>query len=133
MPIPRPGALVLAAALFLPTGPAHAGEDKIAIRTDLQITMQRYVDRSMIDGAIFDLDEATGTVRKLFPVEAHPMIMVGDGYFVLCADLVTESGEVFEVDYYVTETPRGFRVFATEIDNRDMLRDLVAAGAVAEY
>ena len=105
----------------------------MSVRTDLQVAMQRYIDRSLIQGSIVDIDVETGAVRHLFPVKAHPMVMKADDYFVLCAHLSNKQGEAFEVDYYLVETDLGFRVFRVEVDNRDVLHDLMAAGFVAEY
>jgi hypothetical protein len=99
----------------------------------LQAAMQRHIDRSVIDGAILDLDPATGEIRKLFPTKAHPMIVRAENFFVLCADLRDEAGQRFEVDYYLAQTPRGFRVFMTEIDNRQVLKDMMKAGLAEPY
>ena len=105
----------------------------MSVRTDLQVAMQRYIDRSLIDGAIVDIDAESGAMRHLFPVKAHPMVMKADDYFVLCAHLSDPNGQEFEVDYYLIETDIGFRVFRVEVDNREVLHDLMAAGFVSEY
>lgn len=110
--------------------PASADEDA-RISAELQVAMQRHIDRSLVNGAILDIDLETGQLLELYPTTAHPMIMVGDGYYVLCADLATADGAQYEVDYYLAETERGFRVFRTEVDNRSVLRGLMGSGQVS--
>ena len=125
--------LVLSLGLALPLAGPVSADDKIATRTELQVVMQRHVDRGQIEGAILDVDFDTGALRELYLTDAHPMIMQGPGYYVLCADLATKEGELHEVDYYVAETDRGYRVFRTEIDNRAVLAALVETGEVTEF
>ncbi|MEO1679429.1 MAG: hypothetical protein AAFU80_14860 [Pseudomonadota bacterium] len=126
---------LIAAMLVLGTLAPSAGfaDEKASISAELQAAMQRHIARSSIEGAILDLDTETGEMRRLYPTKAHPMIMVGEGYFVLCADLLTEDGQSFEVDYFVAQTDRGFQIFRTEIDNRAVLHGLRAAGQVRAF
>lgn len=119
-------------AAVLAAGSAF-GLDKTETSVALQAAMQRHIDRAVIDGALLDLDPATGEVRKLFPTKAHPMIVRAENFFVLCADLRDEAGQSFEVDYYLSPTPQGFRVFMTEIDNRQVLKDMMQAGLAEPY
>jgi len=126
-------ALVIAVSLFVATPAAAVEEDRVSVRTELQVTMQRHVDRSLIDGAVLHIDLGTGELMEFFPTAAHPMIMASEDYFIVCADLVDAEGNQFDVDYYITETARGYKVVRTEIDNRTELKALVSAGLVAEY
>ena len=95
--------------------------------------MQRHIDRSMVDGALLHVVNETGEMRKLAPVKAHPMVLQGDGYFVLCAELRDKDGTEIDVDYYLTASSRGYKVFRVEIDNRGFLKDLMDAGRVSTF
>ncbi len=125
-------AALIGAAICFST-PAFAAEDKVSIRTELQVAMQRHVDRSLVGGILLHVDLECGDLKEYFPTAAHPMIMQGDGYFIVCADLIDAEGTQFDVDYYMAETERGYRVVRREIDNRSELKDLVSAGLVREY
>lgn len=135
MSLVKPFLLGLSLALTtLPgNGLASTDEDKVAIRTELQIAMQRHVDRSLTKGVLLDLDIHDGEVKKYYPTAAHPLIMKGPDFFVLCADLADDDGNTFDVDYYLTPTERGYKVIRTEVDNRDVLKVLISSGLVKKY
>ena len=121
-------------AAMLTATPTFATEvDRVSVRTELQVAMQRHVDRSLVNGILLHVNLDTGALQQYYPTNAHPMIMEGEGYFVVCADLVDGAGTEFDVDFYVVETARGYKVVRTEIDNRSELKTLVADGHVAEY
>ena len=119
--------------IVLSCASSSVAEDKMSIRTELQVAMQRFIDRSLIEGSIRGIDKVSGEVRQLYPVKAHPIIMKAEDYFVMCASLIDERGQHIEADYYITDSPRGFRVFQVEVDNREVLYNLISAGHVAEY
>lgn len=127
------GGAALAAALTFSTPAMAVEEDRVSIRTELQVAMQRHVDRNLVEGAVLHIDLETGDLMEFFPTAAHPMIMAGENYYIVCADLVDAEGNQFDVDYYLTKTARGYKVVRTEIDNRSELKDLVSAGLVAQY
>ena len=110
-----------------------SGEDRVSVRTELQVAMQRHVDRNLVEGAVLHIDLDSGDLMQFFPTAAHPMIMAGEDYFIVCADLVDAEGNQFDVDYYMAATARGYKVVRTEIDNRSELKGLVSAGLVTEY
>ena len=110
--------------------PVSASEDT---RIHLQASMQRHIERSLIDGAMLLIDVETGDLQTVFPTKAHSVILAGDGYYVMCADVRDEAGAKIPVDYYLAPTTRGFRVFRTEDDNRKPLQRLMKAGAVKKY
>jgi len=126
-------AAALAAALIFSTPAAAVEEDRVSIRTELQVAMQRHVDRNLVAGAVLHIDLESGALKEYFPTAAHPMIMASEDYFVVCADLVDAEGNQFDVDYYLAKTERGYKVVRTEIDNRSELKDLVSAGLVEQY
>ena len=123
-------ALAIFSALTV-TGPLKA-EGTAAVRTELQAEMQRHIDRIAIDGVIQHLDLQSGALLELFPTEAHAMILIGDGYYVLCSDLVDANGTFYPADFYMLPTEGVFHVFRTEIDNRGPLEALMGLGGVDE-
>lgn len=125
-------ALCLCGALALGAPPAFA-EDSSSVKIKLQASMQRHIDRNLIDGAMMILDFEAGTLRKFYPTKAHTAVLEGNGYYVLCADVTSEDGTSVPVDYYLIETPRGFKVFRTEISNRRPLMALMKAGDVQRF
>ncbi len=113
------------------SGPAYANETA-GLRTELQATMQRHIDQLGVNGVIRHLDLKTATLIDLFPTEAHPMILVGEGFYVLCADLVDAAGQSYPADFYMISSDHGIHVFRTEIDNRRPLKALLDIGGVNE-
>ena len=105
-------------------------DEKTDLIAKLQLVMQRHVDQSLIDGAIHRRDFETGEVVKYFPIDTHSMVMALDEDYVLCLDLTTESGSSVPVDFYITETVSGFRVYQAEINNREVLESLMKTGRV---
>ncbi|PWR02909.1 hypothetical protein DKT77_10080 [Meridianimarinicoccus roseus] len=119
-------AIAVSAALL--AGNAMADDTtKIA---ELQVVMQRYIDSKLIDGAMRAVDYETGEIRSYYPTEAHTMVMGLNGDYVLCSDLTNKDGTSVPVDFYITETPAGYVVYQTEINNRAPLQSLIKQGLV---
>lgn len=102
--------------------------DTTALKAKLQAAMQRTQERNLVDGAIINVDLSTGELEKLYPTEAHPMILTMGDMYVMCATLRTESGEKRLVDYYVAGDGKRFKIVQTEIENRAPLKALIKAG-----
>lgn len=112
--------------LLSATGHALSLQDK----TGLQAAMQRHVDRQSVDGAYLHLDPATGEVRRLHPVTAHPMIMQMGENFVMCFDFRDGAEKKAEVDFYLARKGDSFVVFHAAVANRELLQRLMQAGKV---
>lgn len=102
----------------------------LADKASLQAAMQRYVDSQSVDGALLYLDPATGDVRALHPVTAHPMILSMAPHFVLCFDFRDDQGKDVPVDFYMAKKAAGYSVFHTAVADRDLLRKLMDTGRV---
>lgn len=109
------------------TGSSSADE-RAKLRIELQASMQRFIDRSLIEDAFTTIRFEDGSLVRYFPAKAHTSILEGDGYYVLCSDMRNEAGQAVPVDYYMVKAGRGFRVIRTEIANRAPLRSLREAG-----
>ena len=53
-------ALSIAAVLALSSPTSAADEDRVTIRTELQVAMQRHVDRSLVEGVVLHVDLESG-------------------------------------------------------------------------
>ena len=117
-------------AVCLGTG-ALAGQSlDVGEKALLQSAMQQHIDSSLVDDVYLHLDSASGEVRALHPVTAHPMIMRMGEYFVLCADFRDGEGRPVNIDFYLAAQDRSYVVFHAAVDNRDLLGRLMKAGKV---
>lgn len=119
---------IMCAVVFLAS--TVSASDKTDLLVKLQVIMQRHVDSSLIDGAIHKRDLQTGEVMEYYPVDTHSMVMAIDEDYILCLDLAAADGSSVPVDFYITESKAGFRVYQMEIDNRKQLETLIRAGRV---
>lgn len=103
--------------------------DTTELKTRLQSNLQRGLERRLVDGALLNLDLATGNVERLFPVEAHTVIVQMGDNFVMCSDLRRADGSEATVDYYLAPQGKRFLIMRTEIDNRAPLKALIKSGA----
>lgn len=121
--------LILTALLLcLSLAPSAFARDTTVLKAELQVAMQRHLDRNTIDGALPFMNLETGEVEPLYPTESHPLILTMGDSFVLCADLRSADGAKRILDLYVTPTGRQYKIIRMEIDNRKPLRALMAAG-----
>ena len=119
-------ACLLAIAILapLPAGALDLGE----LRVGLQASLQRGLERSMIDGAVRNLDVTTGQVTDYYIAESHTVIVKLNDLFVMCATLVDAKGTEATVDYYLAPNGRQFTIIRSEINNRAPLKALIDAG-----
>lgn len=122
--------LGLAALTALPA--VGFANDTTELKARLQASLQRTVERTLVDGALLDLDFSTGQVEAFYPIEAHPMILQFGEHYVLCSDLKRIDGSTATVDYYMTKNGNRFSVFRTEINNRGPLKSFMAEGKVTK-
>jgi hypothetical protein len=111
-------------ALFaqLTPGSAIAAESiGIEQKVALQVTMQRHIQTSLVDGAYLHLDRKSGKIRKLYPARAHPIILQVGKFFVLCSDFKDTSGKSANIDFYVAGQKNSYAVFQTGVDDRARL------------
>lgn len=99
-------------------------------KTEIQAAMQRHVDNSLVDGVVLYLDPESRQVQALYPVTAHPMILMMDTYFVLCFDFRDDKGAAIPVDYYMAKDGDRYVVFHSAINDRALLHQLMDDGRV---
>jgi len=121
--------LILSALLLcLSLAPSAFARDTTMLKAELQVAMQRHLDRNTINGALPFMNLETGKVEQLYPTESHPMILTMGDSFVLCADLRSADGTKRILDLYLTPAGAQYGIIRTEIDNRKPLKALMAAG-----
>lgn len=118
-------------AIFLVLATQGAGAASLAEKAALQAVMQRHIERILVDGAVLHIDPEDGTVERLYPSQTHPQVLKADGYYVLCVDLKGADGAARPADFYIAPQGAGYVVFKTAIDDRALLRKLMADGRVA--
>ena len=94
----------------------------------LQVSMQRHIDRSLVNGAYLHMIKETGDVQELHPVAAHPMILKMGEYFVLCSDFQDKNAKSVNIDFYMARRGDTFIVFQALVDDRKPLVRLIKAG-----
>jgi hypothetical protein len=120
-----------AVAILLSFGFSTARADQsVSLLAQLQTVMQRHIEGQLIDGALRVRDLSNGDVSLYYPTERHSMVMSIDEDYILCTDLVSESGESVPVDFYVTSAGDDYFVYQTEINNRRPLKALVEKNLV---
>lgn len=107
--------------------------DTTSIKTALQASLQRDLQRSLINGALTHIDLATGEVQEFYPTDTHPMIVAVGDHFVMCSDMMAKDGSTRPVDFYMVSDGRGYRIFRTEIGNREPLMALMDKGVAAPF
>jgi len=122
--------LGLCAAAWFAAAPGSALAVSLSEKAKLQAAMSRHVERQTIDGVYLDLDGATGAVRRLHPVTAHPMILRMGKNYVLCYDFRDGAGKDVPIDFYLAGKGDGYTVFHASVHNRQLLERLMKAGKV---
>ena len=118
-------------AILLSFGFSTARADQsVTLLAQLQTVMQRHIEGQLIDGALRVRDLSSGDISLYYPTERHSMVMSIDEDYILCTDLVSESGESVPVDFYVTSAGDDYFVYQTEINNRRPLKALVEKNLV---
>ena len=113
-------------AILLSFGFSTAKADQsVTLLAQLQTVMQRHIEGQLIDGALRVRDLSSGDISLYYPTERHSMVMSIDEDYILCTDLVSESGESVPVDFYVTSAGDDYFVYQTEINNRRPLKALM--------
>ena len=107
---------IFAAALALALlGTAARAESMVSEGefANLQAVMQTHIERNLVNGALLQLDEATGVFRELFPAAPHPKIMAIGKYYYLCADFRDAEGKDVMVNFLAAKDDDRYVIFHT--------------------
>ncbi len=126
-------ALIVFTLLLFPLSVVSSNAQALSLteKTNLQVAMQRHVDRLTVNGEYLHLNDKTGEVQNLYAVTAHPMIMQMGKNYVLCFDFRDSAGKDLPVDFYMTPKGKSFEVFHAAVDNRALLKGLMKDGKVS--
>ena len=94
------GALVVAPLLTT----VHAADDpsiKGDLRSNIQQSMQTFIDNQTIDGKMFVYDPVDGRLLKLSFDSLHKGIVKKGDFYVSCADFVDQDGRKIDLDFLV--------------------------------
>ena len=86
---------------------AYAGDDpsiKGDLRTNIQSSMQQFIEQQSIDGAMYVFDAAKGGLLKLKLEALHSGIVKKGDFYVSCADFKDQKGRTIDVDFLVRPT-----------------------------
>lgn len=108
--------------------PSASFAETTELKTLLQSSLQRSIERKMIEGAFHIVNFETGEMEKLYPIDTHPMIVVMGENYVMCSDLKRADGSSVTVDYYMAKRGERYTLVQTEIENRDPLKALMDSG-----
>lgn len=122
--------LLFCAALAFGPSALAAKEVDAGEKAALQAAMRQHVDRQLVHGSFLDMDLASGAVRKLHPVTAHPVLLRMGAYYVLCTDFRDSEGKPVNIDFYMARRGKSYAVFRTEVNNHAALDRLISAGKV---
>ncbi len=95
----------------------------------LQAAMQSHIEKTLVDGALLQLDEKTGKVRPLYPAKAHPMIEAVGKYYYLCANFRDEQGKEVMVNFFAANDHGKYVVFHTTFEENEELERLIEENA----
>ena len=123
--------LALAALLGLATGPGYGAE--IGEKAALQAAMQQQIDRSLVNGVFLHLNTDNGEIQRLYPQDAHPLILRMDDYFILCTNFKDIDGKSVNVDYYISRDGESLVVFHTAVDDREFLLRWISEGKAKRF
>jgi uncharacterized radical SAM superfamily protein len=115
-------------AIFMATTCAAADYTDI----EVQVAVDDYLSEIMIDNKINFLDFEKLSPVQSVPVEAHPLVFRGDGYYVACVTVIDSAGSEYPVDLYLFENEGELVVghVTFGIEGREAFRRLAKSGAV---
>ena len=90
--------------------------------------MQEYIANTLVDGMVQYFDLSNGELKNLSPLNAHPMILKVGSTYVVCSELVDQSGKQVPLDVYIIAHGDEYSVIRSEINNRKPLSALYKNG-----
>jgi hypothetical protein len=97
----------------------------------LQVTLQSYIDASLVNGALLSVDAESGKTVQYFPTKAHPKVMALGNDYVMCAEVVDAEGKASMADFYITRNGGNFVVFQSVVGHDPLLEKLMADNRVS--
>lgn len=123
---------VLFALVALGTGHKLNAQVREFDSVQVQLVADQYIDAITVEGTVRFIDFEQLKSVSAVPVEAHPLVFRGDGYYVACITLLDEAGIEYPVDLYLFEDKGGLVVTDVTFgeEGREDFRRLARSGAV---
>jgi len=124
--------LTAAFIIFASVHFASASERHPVDPVSLQVFVDRHIESIMVDGRIKFIDFDDLRSVSTVPVDNHPLIFKGEGFYVACITVIDESGKEYPVDLYIFENSTGLVVsdITFGMEGREDFRRLAKSGAV---
>lgn len=98
--------ILLAVTGFSFSSIIHAADDpsiKGDLRTNIQTSMDGFIETQSVDGKIFLYDAVDGQLLELSLDSLHSGIVKKGAFYVSCADFIDQKGRKIDVDFMVVE------------------------------
>ncbi|MEP3247656.1 MAG: hypothetical protein ABJN40_07990 [Sneathiella sp.] len=96
-------------------------------KVKLQLALMDYIEANQRDDAFVFFDAKQKKLVHLYPANLHPMVVPADGFYFLCADFRTASGEKLDVDFIAINSDGEYKVVQTLLNQRAVVREMMKA------
>jgi hypothetical protein len=115
----------LAIGLLL-TSLAHAQEQSAALQVELQTAMLTYTESILVDGSYSYIDTKTDTLKTVYLANIHPFVLPMGGDFVVCSEMIDDTGNSITADYLVRRIEGKYKVVQMLLDDRESLTNAIS-------
>ena len=106
------GVFLLATCTIFSAGAANDPNIKGDLRSNIQQSMNNYINHQTVDGAMYVYDAIKGSLLKLKLKELHSGIVKKGDFYVSCADFIDQKGRKVDIDFMVR--PSGNQLITTQ-------------------
>ncbi len=101
---------------------AQAQDGAATKQVELQTAMLNYMDSILVDGGYSYVDTKTDSLSTVYPANVHPFVVsLGDDY-VVCSEMIDESGNTVTADFLVRRIGGDYRVVQMILDDRESVQ-----------
>lgn len=119
-------AIAFPVACLLAVSPAVGADIPTELQVKLQSLMLSYTDSVLVDGGYTYIDTRDDSLRTVYPANVHPFIVtLGDDY-VVCSEMIDESGEAVTADFVVRKIGGEYRIVQVLVDDREALQNVMS-------
>ena len=115
----------LALGTFLASA-AEAGDVAAKLQIELQTAMLTYTDSILVDGGYSYVDTKTDALSTVYPANVHPFVVSLGNDYVVCSEMIDESGNTVTADFLVRQIGSDYRVVQMILDDRDSVQGAIS-------
>ena len=115
----------LALGTFLASA-AEAGDVAAELQIELQTAMLTYTDSILVDGGYSYVDTKTDALSTVYPANVHPFVVSLGHDYVVCSEMIDESGNTVTADVLVRQIGGDYRVVQMILDDRDSVQSAIS-------